>query len=100
MKELKPQPLGYSRPTFIALYILSFVDGLDVRLLGAAFRALQEELGFSPFLLGQLAMSQAITSSCFGVVWALFGKTRPRPGLLACGALAWGTLSFLFLDSF
>jgi len=80
----------------ILLYAVCFVDGADVQLLPASFRALEASLGFAPTDLGGLALAQAMTMAISAPFWgALCDGGVPAKWLLTAGVTAWGFLTIV-----
>jgi len=78
------------------LYAVCMIEGADMQLLPASFRALEVNLGLTPSSLALLALGQALATCICAPIWgslADHGFSRKR--LLACGALAWGFITML-----
>lgn len=76
----------------VFLVIVSIVDGVDVQLLPATFHALVTDgnLQFSPQLLGQIAVAQALCKALFAPAWGLCADRFARSHLLALNVVGWG----------
>lgn len=84
------------RRTLFLLYAVCFVDGADVQLLPASFRALEANVGFTPTDLGLLAFAQAIFMATFAPVWGAFCDGGvPAKWLLTAGVTSWGFLTIV-----
>lgn len=78
------------------LYAVCVIEGADLQLLPATFRALERSLGLSPTQLATLGFAQAITQCTSGPFWAsLADHGWSRKGLLVSGSLSWGVLTML-----
>mmetsp|Transcript_35516 Transcript_35516/g.58443 ORF Transcript_35516/g.58443 Transcript_35516/m.58443 type:complete len:303 (+) Transcript_35516:84-992(+) len=82
--------------TFALLYSVCVIEGADIQLLPASFKALERDLGLSPSDLAILAMSQAIAQFASGLFWgALADGGWSRKWMLTGGATSWGCLTLL-----
>lgn len=80
----------------IFLYATCAIEGADMQLLPASFRALEVHLGLTPSSLAILALCQALAQWVCTPVWgslADHGYSRKR--LIGIGALSWGFLTML-----
>mmetsp|Transcript_18955 Transcript_18955/g.29910 ORF Transcript_18955/g.29910 Transcript_18955/m.29910 type:complete len:494 (+) Transcript_18955:185-1666(+) len=78
------------------LMAICMIEGADVQLLPASFRALEVNLGITPTGLATLGLAQAMAQWIFTPVWgALVDTGFSRKQLLACGAFSWGVLTML-----
>merc|ERR1719199_144152 len=86
-----PAPNGLHQLSLILLLAACFIDGADVQLLPASFRALEADLGFAPVNLGQLAMVQALFCACLAPFWASVADMElyPKKFLLGVAVLCW-----------
>lgn len=85
-----------NRTTFGFLYAICAVEGADVMLLPATFRALEADLGLRPSHLATLALCQALTASVFAPIWgSLVDHGWSRKWMLVGGAVSWGILTTL-----
>ena len=75
------------------------VEGGDITLFGASFEAFQEDLGFSPFILGMLSSTAKMVCAIMGVFWGWYVITHSRKKLLAGGVFCWGCISILMAFS-
>lgn len=85
------------------LCALATIDGMDLQLLPASFRALEASLGMSPPKLALLAVCQDVAFSLSGPVWgSLADNGFSRRRLLCLGATAWGILTMIlaFVSNF
>eukprot|EP00931_Biecheleriopsis_adriatica_P027297 TRINITY_DN16447_c0_g1_i1.p1 TRINITY_DN16447_c0_g1~~TRINITY_DN16447_c0_g1_i1.p1 ORF type:complete len:465 (+),score=81.60 TRINITY_DN16447_c0_g1_i1:157-1551(+) len=73
-----------------------FVEGADVALLPASYRALETDIGLTPSGLALMAMCQAVVQSASAPVWGVLvdsGTSGKR--ILVLGSLCWGILTLL-----
>jgi MFS family permease len=78
------------------LCALAAIDGMDMQLLPASFRALEASLGMGPFMLAALVACQDVAFSVSGPFWAsLSDNGFSRKVLLVTGAAGWGFLTLL-----
>lgn len=78
------------------LFAVCAIEGADVQLLPASFRAMEVHLGLTPSNLALLALGQAMSQWVCTPIWgslADHGYSRKR--LLAAGALSWGIITML-----
>jgi len=99
------KPLSHPNPrkTLALICLLSLVDGMDIQLLPASFKALEVDLGLRPTNLALLAVCQGYAMCISGPFWAsLADHGCSRKWLLVLGCAAWGFLTFLLaiVDSF
>jgi MFS family permease len=82
--------------TLMFLYAICMIEGADMQLLPASFRALEVSLGLTPSSLAFLALVQALAQWTCTPVWgALADHGWSRKQLLLCGVFAWGVLTML-----
>lgn len=99
--DAKKTPRAWSRhsgskTTFAFLYAVCAIEGADLQLLPASFRALEVHLGLTPSSLAFLALCQALAQWTCTPIWgSLADRGFSRKRLLGCGALAWGTVTLL-----
>mmetsp|Transcript_46257 Transcript_46257/g.100566 ORF Transcript_46257/g.100566 Transcript_46257/m.100566 type:complete len:478 (+) Transcript_46257:123-1556(+) len=95
VSEEKLDKRRLARSTLCCTCLLITVEGMDVQLLPASFRALEAGLGYSPTKLALLAVGQSIAVSFSGPAWAnLADSGCSRRILLASGAALWATFTF------
>lgn len=76
------------------LYAVCMIEGADVQLLPASFRAMEVNLGLTPSSLALLALGQALAQWICTPFWgSLADHGYSRKKLLGFGALAWGVLT-------
>ena len=83
--------------TLFMIYSCSFLEGADVQLLPASYRAIESELGLSPSTLAAANLFQGITLAIFSVFWGVLsdnGILAPHQ-ILYGGCTAWGILTLL-----
>ena len=79
------------------IYACSFLEGADVQLLPASYRALESDLGLSPSTLAAANLFQGITLAVFSVFWGVLsdnGILAPHQ-ILFGGCTGWGILTLL-----
>eukprot|EP00293_Proteomonas_sulcata_P002233 CAMPEP_0184324196 /NCGR_PEP_ID=MMETSP1049-20130417/134023_1 /TAXON_ID=77928 /ORGANISM="Proteomonas sulcata, Strain CCMP704" /LENGTH=475 /DNA_ID=CAMNT_0026645905 /DNA_START=188 /DNA_END=1612 /DNA_ORIENTATION=- len=82
--------------TLWLLYLVCAIEGVDLQLLPASFKALESDLGFGPGVLGALSMGQALFLATSGPVWgSLADRGMSRKSMLSRAALAWGIITVL-----
>lgn len=79
----------------ILLCAVCFIDGADMQLLPASFRALEVDLGLSPVGLGQMSFAQSLFQSVTAPFWGVLADRYSRKGLLVFSCTAWGVLTAL-----
>jgi len=78
------------------LFSVCVIEGMDIQLLPASFKALERDLGLAPTHLAMLGMSQSIVQFVSGLLWgALADGGWSRKWMLAGGAVSWGFLTVL-----
>lgn len=85
------------------LCALSVIDGMDLQLLPASFRALEASLGMSPSKLAVLVICQDVALAVAGPFWgSLADNGCSRKKLLTTGAAVWGllTMALAFVSNF
>lgn len=76
------------------LCMTALIEGADIQLLPASFRALEAELGFAPSSLALLTLLQGCMGACCGPFWgSLADNGFSRRLLLAGGTAGWGILT-------
>eukprot|EP00929_Paragymnodinium_shiwhaense_P123680 TRINITY_DN9780_c0_g1_i1.p1 TRINITY_DN9780_c0_g1~~TRINITY_DN9780_c0_g1_i1.p1 ORF type:complete len:641 (+),score=109.77 TRINITY_DN9780_c0_g1_i1:215-2137(+) len=85
--------------TLILLCIVCFIEGADMQLLPATFRALEQDLGFSPVLLGQMSLAQSLFQAAASPIWGALADRHSRKKLLTFSCVAWGVLTLLLASS-
>jgi len=83
--------------TLFMVYACSFLEGADVQLLPASYRALESDLGLSPSTLAAANLFQGITLATFSVFWGVIsdnGILAPHQ-ILFGGCTTWGVLTLL-----
>lgn len=103
-----PRPLAHCcnasfKKNLVIICLLSVIDGMDIQLLPASFKAMESDLGLRPTSLALLAVCQGYAMCISGPLWgAVADQGFPRRWLLAAGCFAWGTLTLLLamVDSF
>lgn len=94
-------PTSYLSPQdrvicFTLLFAVSFVEGADLQLLPASFRALEAELGFSPSDLALTNLFQALAYCFSAPIWGLLvDRGVPAKNVLITGTCAWGLFTLL-----
>jgi len=89
-------PPASRRWTLFFLYAVCLIEGADIQLLPATFRALEVSLGLTPSHLAALSLCQALMQALSAPCWgSLADHGWSRKWLLTCGALSWGTLTLL-----
>ena len=79
------------------IYSCSFLEGADVQLLPASYRAIEADLGLSPSTLAAANLFQGITLAGFSVFWGVLsdnGILAPHQ-ILFGGCTTWGILTLL-----
>lgn len=77
------------------LYVVCMIEGADIQLLPASFRAMEMQLGLTPSSLALLALGQALAQWTCTPIWgSLADHGYSRKKLIAVGALSWGTLTY------
>lgn len=85
-----------SNAAFTVLMAITLIEGADMQLLPASFRAMEAQLKLSPSALAVLAMCQGVALAAAGPVWAnLADGGLPRKHLLITGVAGWGTVTLL-----
>lgn len=93
-------------PRSINLWLIcacAALDGADLMILPASFRAMESSLALPPVQLATLAIGQAVAFAMSGPLWAnLADNGFPRKKLLCAGACAWSICSLLlgFVSNF
>lgn len=76
------------------LYAICMIEGADIQLLPASFRALEVNLGLTPSSLSLLGLSQVLAQWACTPLWgSLADHGYSRKKLLAGGAFAWGAIT-------
>jgi len=91
------------KKSMVLICFLSVIDGMDIQLLPASFKALESDLGLRPTHLALLAVCQGYAMCISGPFWGSVADSGfPRKWLLAAGSFMWGTLTLLLalVDSF
>ena len=86
------------RIKYVAFCVLAcaiMIEGADLTLFGASLQALQEDLGFTPFVLGILNSSSKVVGNVMGFVWGWHLISHSRKNLLIFGAFTWGLVSII-----
>jgi len=73
--------------------MVSAVDGADMVIFSAAYMALEEDLGFSPKILGLLDSVCAVVAAITCVLWASYVSTHCPKMLLVYSAIGWGVIT-------
>eukprot|EP00928_Gymnodinium_smaydae_P014917 TRINITY_DN15476_c0_g1_i1.p1 TRINITY_DN15476_c0_g1~~TRINITY_DN15476_c0_g1_i1.p1 ORF type:complete len:479 (+),score=62.74 TRINITY_DN15476_c0_g1_i1:75-1511(+) len=82
--------------TIPLLCSVCFIEGADLQLLPATFKALERQLGLSPADLATLGACQSVVQFMSGVFWGAFVDAGwSRKWLLVGGASSWGFLTLL-----
>jgi len=83
-----------SRKSLGLICLLAVIDGMDIQLLPASFKALESDLGLRPTNLALLAVCQGYAMCISGPFWGSIADSGfPRKWLLAAGSVLWGTLT-------
>lgn len=101
--QAQPQPQPQSQPatpgsrkSLALICLLAMIDGMDIQLLPASFKALEADLGLRPTNLALLAVCQGYAMCISGPFWGSIADSGfPRKWLLASGSALWGTLTLL-----
>eukprot|EP00933_Yihiella_yeosuensis_P062769 TRINITY_DN65763_c0_g1_i1.p1 TRINITY_DN65763_c0_g1~~TRINITY_DN65763_c0_g1_i1.p1 ORF type:complete len:488 (+),score=80.24 TRINITY_DN65763_c0_g1_i1:158-1621(+) len=82
-----------SRMDTLSWYLLCatcLIEGMDIQLLPASFRAMEVDLQMTPVTLASLAMVQGVATAISGPIWAnIVDAGYSRKGLLTTGVLGW-----------
>mmetsp|Transcript_77153 Transcript_77153/g.136672 ORF Transcript_77153/g.136672 Transcript_77153/m.136672 type:complete len:503 (-) Transcript_77153:70-1578(-) len=90
----KARTTGMHAMNLGVLCMTALIEGADIQLLPASFRALEAELGFAPSSLALLTLLQGCMGACCGPFWgSLADNGFSRRILLATGAAGWGILT-------
>jgi len=85
-----------NRKSLTLICLLAVIDGMDIQLLPASFKALEQDLGLRPTNLALLAVCQGYAMCISGPMWGSIADSGfPRKWLLALGSALWGTLTLL-----
>lgn len=85
-----------NRSNLAIMCFLAAVDGADIAILPASFRAMEVDLGLKPTQLSILAGVQGVAMALSLPFWGnLADSGFPRKRILAGGAMAWGTLTLV-----
>eukprot|EP00929_Paragymnodinium_shiwhaense_P073517 TRINITY_DN37484_c0_g1_i1.p1 TRINITY_DN37484_c0_g1~~TRINITY_DN37484_c0_g1_i1.p1 ORF type:complete len:512 (+),score=110.21 TRINITY_DN37484_c0_g1_i1:102-1637(+) len=85
-----------ARTNLALLCLVGAIEGADLSLLPASFRALEANLGLGPSALSALALCQGVSGALAGPAWAsLADRGMSRRKMLAGGAAGWGVLTFM-----
>jgi len=96
MSKSNQQQMPSFHATLALLSAVCMIEGADIQLLPASFKALERDLGLSPWHLAMLGMSQSIVQMFSGLVWgALADGGWSRKWMLTGGAMSWGFLTLL-----
>jgi len=89
-------PTMATRKNLALICFLAVIDGMDIQLLPASFKALESDLGLTPTNLALLAVCQGYAMCISGPFWgAVADSGFPRKWLLAMGSAMWGTLTLM-----
>lgn len=82
------------RRQYAVICLVAMVDGADLAIMGACFRAFEEELHLGPFALGLMSLAQSLTTALAAPVWGWMSDNRivSRRSLWAGAALGWGVV--------
>jgi len=95
-KQQHQIPVARSDLTLGLLFSVCVIEGMDIQLLPASFKALERDLGLAPTHLAMLGMAQSIVQFVSGLVWgALADGGWSRKWMLTGGAVSWGCLTVL-----
>lgn len=83
------------RRTCLLLCMVGFIEGADMQLLPATFRALEADLGLSPTNLGQMSLAQSLFMALSAPIWGALADRGSRKSLLVWSCLAWGVFTTL-----
>lgn len=83
------------RQALALLCMVTFIEGADMQLLPATFRALEVDLGLSPAALASMLLAQSLFMSTTSPLWGGLADRWPRKGLLVFSCSAWGVLTLL-----
>mmetsp|Transcript_50149 Transcript_50149/g.119390 ORF Transcript_50149/g.119390 Transcript_50149/m.119390 type:complete len:468 (-) Transcript_50149:79-1482(-) len=72
----------------LCLAAACFVDGVDLGLFPASFRAMERDMGFTPSELGNLSMKTGIAYCCFSLLWGFLADRVNRKVLLISATAA------------
>eukprot|EP00429_Kryptoperidinium_foliaceum_P047408 CAMPEP_0176121490 /NCGR_PEP_ID=MMETSP0120_2-20121206/61154_1 /TAXON_ID=160619 /ORGANISM="Kryptoperidinium foliaceum, Strain CCMP 1326" /LENGTH=539 /DNA_ID=CAMNT_0017456041 /DNA_START=119 /DNA_END=1736 /DNA_ORIENTATION=+ len=96
-------PCPSNRKSLALICLLSVIDGMDIQLLPASFKALEADLGLRPTNLALLAVCQGYAMCISGPFWGSIADSGfPRKYLLAAGSVMWGllTLALALVETF
>lgn len=83
-----------TRLNLAVLCLVAMIEGADIQLLPASFRAMEVDLQLSPSDLALLTLFQGCTGAISGPVWACLADNGvSRRKMLSAGAAGWGVLT-------